>query len=385
MEEQLATIQFLSHEIGPRPSTSAAEARAAAYVNSRLRQAGMDVEVQTFRAVPTVTLPYALILLAAILTPVATYFLPPLGLVLSILALVAFVGENLSFPIVSALLPLGTSQNIIGSRPAAKEARQHLIVLAHLDTPRANWLFHPKMGGSFRYFFLLLLSALALLPLLVVLEWVLDLTWLWYVQWIPAGVALAALLIFIHQEVLMPHVRGANNSASGIAVLLRLAEELAGLQHTTLWLVATGCKESGLHGARHFLGHYPFPRESTYVISVDHVGRGQPSIIAEQGILGTRRADPHLLEAATQAEAGDIAIDADPRAYHLLNTEAQVALMRGLRALSVMALEGGRPAHLFWPSDTSAIIQPEALERATRLLVGIGRRLDRQAAEHTET
>lgn len=379
MEEQLATIQFMSQEIGPRPPTSAAEAQVAAYVNSRLRQAGMDVEVQTFRAVPTVALPYGLILLTAILSPVASYFLPPAGLGLSLLALAAFIGESLSFPIVSALLPLGTSQNIIGTRPAAKETRLHLIVLAHLDTPRANWLFHPRLGDAFRRFFLLLLLALAILPVLIVLEWALDLPWLWYVQWVPAGIAFAALLIFIHRELFMPHLRGAHNSASGIAVLLRLAEELEGLQHTALWLVATGSKESGLHGARHFLNRYPFPKDNTYIISVDHVGRGQPSIIAEQGMLGSWRADPRLLEIAGQVEAGDIAIDADPRVYHLLNTEAQVALLRGFHALSVLALEGGRPAHLFWPSDTGADIQPDVLERATQLLVGIGRYLDRQA------
>lgn len=383
MEEQLATIQFLSREIGPRPPTSVAEAQAAAYVNARMRQSGLDVEIQTFRSVPTVALPYGLILLAHTLTPALFYFLPPAALGLSLLALAAFVGECTANPLLSPLFPLGTSQNIIATRPPSGPTRRHLVVLAHLDTPRANWLFHPRLGSSFRRFFLLLTIALAAQPLLVALAWVVGPAWLGHLLWLPAAISSGALLIFLHQELFMPWVSGANGGASGVAVLLRLAEEVRGLQHTALWLVATGCKEAGLEGVRQFLRHYPFSPADTFVLSVDHVGRGELSIIVDQGMLWPCRTGNSLPEVAAEAEAADIAIDADPRSYHLLNTEALVALRRGLPALSVMALEGGRPAHAFWPTDTAEHVQPELLDRATRLIAGIARLLDRRAAEET--
>jgi Zn-dependent M28 family amino/carboxypeptidase len=185
----------------------------------------------------------------------------------------------------------------------------------------------------------------------------------------------------LHQEIIMPWVPGANDNASGIAVLLNLAEELEGLQHTTLWLVATGSKEAGLHGARAFLRHYPFPRESTYIINLDTVGRGQLGIIVWEGKLFARQADPQLVKLAGDSESDDITIDADPLVYRTTNTDAQVPLVRGFRAMSIVSLEAGRPAFRHWPTDTLENIHPELLERAARLVIGIARRLDRQVEE----
>jgi hypothetical protein len=128
---------------------------------------------------------------------------------------------------------------------------------------------------------------------------------------------------------------------------------------------------------------YPFPRSSTYVLNLDTVGAGELGVIAREGTLLSRRADPQLLELASQSESGDIAIDADPRVQYLENSEAQVAAVRGFRAMSIMALEGGRPAHWHWPTDTLEQVHGDLLERTTRLVVGIARRLDRQL-EQTE-
>ena len=87
------------------------------------------------------------------------------------------------------------------------------------------------------------------------------------------------------------------------------------------------------------------------------------------------------MELASASESSDITVDADPRMYQLTNTDAQVALARGFRAMSILALENGRPAFRHWPDDTLEHIQPELLERSTRLVVGIARRLDRQPSE----
>jgi hypothetical protein len=377
VEEQLAALQFLVQEIGPRPPTSAAEAQAAAYVNSRMRQAGLDVEVQTFRAVPRAGLPYGIICLALVLTPLVYYFYRPAALALSLLALLVLVLEILSFPVLSALLPLGHSQNVIATRPAAREASQRLIVLAHLDSPRPSLFFHPRLVGSLRRIFWLTLAAMAALPVLAGLGWWLDLAGLWYAQWAPAAYLLLILAFLVHGEFLTRTVPGANNNASGLVVLLRLADELQGLQQTDLWLVATGGKEAGLHGARQFLRHYPFPPESTYIVNLDSVGQGQLSLVVREGLLWSQCADPYLVEIASRTESDDISVDADPRVYHLTRSDACVAQMRRLRAMSVMALVEGRPAHLHWPSDTLEHIQPQLLERATRLVAGLARRLDR--------
>jgi hypothetical protein len=381
LEEQLAAIQFLTKEIGPRPATSAAEARAAAYVNSRLRQAGLEVDVQLFRTVPTESIPRGLIYLAMAAAPFVYLYSRPAALAVAIAALVVFVAEQLAIPVLSSWLPGGKSQNVVGTRPAAQEGRQHLVVMAHIDSGRANLLYHPRIAGSQRRLYTVLFIVMLMLPILIGLGWATGEAWVWYAQLVPAGCLTLAFLLLLHQEIIMPWTPGANDNASGIAVLLRLAEELQGLQHTTLWLVGTGSKEAGLHGARSFLQHYPFPRENTYIVNVDTVGRGQLGTIVWEGPLFARRADPALVELAGQSESGDITIDADPLVYHLTATDAQVALARGFRAMSILALENGRPAFRHWPNDTFENIQPELLDRATRLVVGIARRLDRRSAE----
>lgn len=381
IEEQLAAIQFLTKEIGPRPATSAAEARAAAYVNSRLRQAGLEVDLQTFRAVPTESIPRGFLYLVMAASPFVYLYSRPIALGMAILALVVFFAEQMAWPILSAWLPGGESQNVVGTRPAAQDGRQHLVVMAHMDSGRANLLFHPRLVGHYRRFYLGALVAMALLPILMGLGWLIGDAWLWYAQLAPAGFVTVAFLLLLHQELAMPWVPGANDNASGLAVLLHLAEELEGLQHTTLWLVATGSKEAGLHGARSFLRHYPFPRASTYFINLDTVGRGQLGIMVREGALLARTADPELVQLAGESESSDITVDADPRVYHASNTDAQAALARGFRALSIIALEDGRPAFRHWPNDTLENIRPELLERAARLVIGIARRLDRRVEE----
>lgn len=381
MEEQLAAIQYLSQEVGPRPPTSAAEARAAAYVNARMRQAGLEVEVQTFRALPTPAPLLALLYLAAALTPLLYFYSRPAATVLSLLAFLVFVAEAPSFPVFSSCFPLGKSQNVIGTRPAARESRQHLIFLAHLDTGRAGFLYHPRLVAGRRRFFFLGLALFFSLPVLAGLGWWLGSVEFWYAQWVPAGVLALLLLLLLIQEAFRPYVAGANDNASGLSVLLRLADELKGLQYTDLWLVATGCQEAGQVGARRFLGRYPFPRESTYVVNLDGVGGGNLHLVLEAGLFRPRRCPPRFEELAGEAEADEITVDADPWAFTLADSDTVVALRRGFPALGIAALEDGRPAHWHRPDDTFPHIQPELLERAARLAVGIARRLDRMAVE----
>ena len=171
IEEQLATIQFLTEEVGPRPATSVAEARAAAYINSRLRQAGMEVDVQTFHAVPTESIPRGFLYLVMAASPFVYLYSRPLALGLAVAALLVFFAEEMVWPIFSSWLPGGESQNVVGTRAAAQNGQQHLIVMSHMDSGRASLLFHPRLIGNHRRFYVILLIAILLLPILIGLGW----------------------------------------------------------------------------------------------------------------------------------------------------------------------------------------------------------------------
>ena len=69
---------------------------------------------------------------------------------------------------------------------------------------------------------------------------------------------------------------GADDNASGVAVLLELAKALASGEkpQRTLVFVAFAGEEAGLLGSRHYVEHPPFPLEKTIgVINLDTVGR----------------------------------------------------------------------------------------------------------------
>ncbi|MGC8874843.1 MAG: M28 family metallopeptidase [Chloroflexia bacterium] len=376
MREPMETVRFLAETIGPRPPTSAAEAQAAAYVNARMREAGVEVEVQPFRAVATFSLPYGLLFLLGAASPLLYRFTRPGAFAISLLVLLGFVLETFSFPVVSSWLPSGKSQNVIGTRAPVREGRRHLIFVAHLDSSRAALPFHPRWVAGFRFSFLLTGFALVSLPALLGLQWALGTPWLGYVQGFSAGYLGLSFLLLVHRETLMPFVPGANDNASGVAVLLRLAEELTDLEQTALWFVATGCKESGAHGMRHFLRHYPFPKQEAFIVNLDHVGRGELRIITAEGMLWPHRADPLLLDLARQSSP-KMAF----RPFRAMVTDAQVSLVRGYRSISLMALEGGLPADWHWPTDTAVRIYPEVLERATQIAVGIARQVDALGTE----
>lgn len=371
MRDAMEIVRFLADTIGPRPSTSAAEAQAAAYVNARMREGGLAVEVQPFRAVTTSSLPCGLLCLLGSLSPLLYRVARPAGLALALLVLTGFVLEMLSFPVVSSWLAWGKSQNVVGTRPPSREQRRHLIFFANLDTARAALLFHPRWVRSIRCSFLLLAVALVCVPVLMVLHWATGSPWPLYLQGIPAGYLALFLLLLVHREAVMPHVPGANDNASGVAVLLRLAEELDDLDHTALWFVATGCGESAPQGIQHFLGRYPFPRDEAFFVNLESVGRGELTVVTAEGVLWPHRSDATLIDLARRSEA-----KAAFRPFRAGSTSALVPLARGYRAVSLMTLEKGLPANWHWPSDTSSQVEPEVLEQAVRLAASVARGLD---------
>ena len=377
MQDVIGIVRSLAEEVGPRPSTSPAEARAAATVNARMREIGLAVELQPFRAVATSGWPYGLLYLMGALTPLLHRVCPAAALALSVLLLVGFVLETLSFPVVSFWLPSGKSQNVIGTRPSSQEQRRHLVFVAHLDSARVAFPFHRWGMTGRRWSFLIVAAALTSLPPFTALRWALGGTWSMSLQVVPAVTLALSALAIAYRETRMPYVAGANDNASGIAVLLRLAQELNDPQHTALWFVATGSKESGLHGMRHFLRHYPFPKDAAFFLNLDSIGCGELAVVSAEGVLWPHRADPVLIELARRADP-----DVRARPFRAMRTDAQAAQVRGYRAMSLMAFgEDTLAPPGLEAGDTLTQLNAETMERAVRLAVGIARQLDALEAE----
>jgi hypothetical protein len=162
---------------------------------------------------------------------------------------------------------------------------------------------------------------------------------------------------------------GANDNASGVGVILALAERLARepLANTEIWLAFTGCEEVAAYGMVAFLDAHAaeLGPEAVYII-LDQIGLGRLMILTSDGLIVKRKTHPQALELARKANDAlpDLSVgDQVGIAY----TDAAVATKRGLIALTVDALPppgSDSTAHWHQMSDTLEHVEPEALASA---------------------
>ena len=139
--------------------------------------------------------------------------------------------------------------------------------------------------------------------------------------------------------------------------------------------MATGAEESGTNGALAYLRRHR-PSKDTYVINLDNLGIGHLTVVTAEGILGAKAASPELLSLAkTVAAEKNLALRFAP--YHLLTTDGTVFLMRNYPAVSLMAFdEEGLLPNWHWPTDQVSFVNPENLNAAKELVLGILRKLE---------
>jgi hypothetical protein len=391
--ELLATVRLLAGEIGPRPSAGTGERKAAAFVIDRLRHAGYEVELEPFEGLTTYSWTYAPLYGALALAGWLGPRRPALGALLGLGAFGAFLAESLGFEAVARLpfLPHDRSQNVVARLPLPESSsapERRVILVAHLDSARSALVFQPRLVRGFRATFVGLTAAMATVALGNLARWVQgprreDPEALDRATQVAGSALLFPLAVLLQREAAMPVVAGANDNASGVAVVLAAAERLAAAlqgaldQKAELWVVFTGCEESGLGGMQHFLaahGHELDPA-STLFINVDNVGAGMLTLVNQEGTLWPLLADSELLDAATRM-ALRRGLHFQTRGYHAMPTDAQVPLARGYRALSVMAFdEHGALPNWHWPTDTPDAVDATTMESALDLLVRTVRRL----------
>ncbi len=395
--ELLAVVGLLAEQIGPRPSAGPGERLAAAFMIDRLRRAGYEVTLEPFEGARTLGWTYGLFYGGGAAAGLLGGRLPYLGMALGLSALGGFLAEALGVPTVARLpgLPRGRSANVVARRPrpiGSGAPARRVVLLAHLDTSRVALPFHPRLLSGFRRAFVGAGLALGAGALAAALR-----------PFAPVGsrprtladrlglaagaFLLAPLAGLLYRELTMPPLAGANDNASGAAVVLVAAEQLAlpppdASEPGELWVVFTGCGAAGLAGMRHFLDAHAdeIDTATTLFLNVDSVGAGLPTIVKQEGLVWPWLADAELVATASSV-AFRRGLHFQTRSFHTLPTDAQVAMARGYRALTLMGLdeEGRLPNRRRW-SDTWAGIAPETLEATLELVAQLTRRLLRPPA-----
>lgn len=234
MQRLVSYADELVTSIGPRPGGSNGEHEAAELIATNLEGFGLDTWLQDFSSTGNTSwiriLSYMLGVVAAEL--LFALDIKPLVLVLAILALLLLVLDMIGFEPLLKALSRRSSQNVIACHiPERADPHRKVVVVAHYDSGRtltegapAIVQFYPLLRkviqGS-----VVLLALVALLSLFPLPELILML--LSVVGLIIGIILLVSAVVEIFNR-FRPYSHGANCNASGIAVLMGVADALAG-------------------------------------------------------------------------------------------------------------------------------------------------------------
>ena len=179
--------------------------------------------------------------------------------------------------------------------------------------------------------------------------------------------------------------RGADDNASGVAVLLAVARATSRAHDVKRPLVFlfTAAEEQGLLGSKTYADRPLVPlRDTRAVINLDMVGRRFLELAVDRdaaiGVVGLDD-DPALGDAARAAakDAGLALVPASPALLYAVG-EAFRSDDWSLRAPGLPALHFSTGLHDDYhrPSDTPDKLSPAQLERAAKLVRGIARAMD---------
>lgn len=372
--DPLAALRYLLGT-GNRPATSVAEARAAAYIDSRMRRAGLSVSADTFRAPRSLGATYPLLALPALLAaPLGIVWHPLPALLLALYGLILALADMLALPL-PALAPLRDSQNIIATRPCVSPDELlpglpswRVVLLAPLDTPRKQSGLARLQGRQVPAqvgrvvacgLLVLLLACMLSLP---------------HPAW---NYALLLPLAYLLVAALPPSAQSDTNalfgSSGALATVLAAVEQLTGLESVEVWAVALGATSTGDRGMADFLERYPFEQTETLLLVLPHIGEGQLVLASSEGLFRQYPADTLLLDLAASVRPPAEALPTRAR-FTSATTLTTLLHWRGYRSLT-MHTHHDPPATL--PDDeTMAQLSFQMLEPVKQLLVDMVRRLD---------
>jgi Peptidase family M28 len=292
--DAFAEAEALVDEFGPRPPGSDAERRAAQHLCHRLEELGRDAHLEGFSVWPQWATGYAINAVLAIVGGVLAVYAAALGTAIVLIALIlTFLDLAGIAPTTRRLLGRRASQNVVSF--GEREKPGALVLVAHYDSgPTRDWPLRPM----FIAMLVLLLTCVARVAGMSGVA-------LTIVQFL-ATVALIVYVALMLDIALSPTGEGESDNASGVGVVLRLAERLTDLNYFGVHVIFTGSQKATAQGMRSFLQTHrkQFAPNDTIVINIDRVGGGDLRETKKEGPLLTVKSHSQL--------TGNDDLDADP-------------------------------------------------------------------------
>lgn len=356
-----------------RPSCSPGERQAADWVATRLADAGLQAHLEHFAGHGGYWWPLGvpLALCAALACQRSSRLAWAAGAAVPAALIVDDVGGHRR--LLRRLLPRRRGTNVWAEVPGAGDDVPTVIVVAHLDAAHAGLIFHPLWARLSTRAVRRLSdrtppTAATLLagPAFAALAAVTGSRRLARAASVVSSLGVAAMTDVARRDA----VPGANDNASGVAVLLELARSLADQPaQARVLFVASGAEESFDEGfeafiERRFAGIDP---ARTLVLCVDTVGNPEHVLLDGEGMVRVRRY-PGAWNDWALGEAVAAGIPLRRGLIDHNGTDGIVALARGLPAISLHSLaDDGTFGAYHWPTDTLEHVDIEAVERAAAL------------------
>ena len=380
--EPMKEIEDLVAFDGRWPGTDA-ERRAALHLQGRLEALGRDAELEPTSIYPNYPVTHAIHALIGIVGSVLSVYTPVAGAALVLFATVSAFGDlSGSFYIVRRLTGRRASQNVT-SRGSDGDKPGVLILTAHYDSARTGTVFSRRsierratFGklirrglGPFEPFFwsLFLILVCTILRLIGI-----DSTPFTVVQFIPTVVLIASIPLLV-DIALSDVVPGANDNASGVATVLRLADRYGSrLESFDVWVVLPGAEEALLLGMREWMRAHKreLDPERTVFLNIDMAGTGSVRWMEKEGLVLAMRYHPTLIELCEEIGEGRAMTSRQA-------TDALVARAAGFPAITISsrnALDYAPNWHQM--TDTPERIDLDSLEQTYAFCCALLERLD---------
>jgi hypothetical protein len=370
-----------------RPSASAGEREAAEWLVARFAEHGAEARIEVEEGHGAYWWPLGLATAAGALAGVAVLSARRLlGGSLGALAAAAAADD---------LPPHGKRRlrRLLGRRPlhnvvaelGPRDAERTLVLVAHHDAAHSGLVFHPLIPDTVLGRFPRLLERSNTSPGLM-----------WPVVGGPAAVAagaasgsrkltLAGTVLSLGSALAFADiggreaVPGANDNATGVAVLLAIARALSErpTERVRVMLVSTS-EEALCEGMQRFAQRHfdEFPRERTFFLSVDTVGSPHLLVLRGEGMLGMREYPRESLE-LLDGLAEELGIELFPNLRLRNATDGVYPLAAGYQCAALCSCTRlKQPANYHWPTDTADRVDYDTVADAVRLTEAVVRRLD---------
>jgi hypothetical protein len=392
MSQMLNDVRALADGIGPRGTGTPGEAAAADFVADRLSALGLQVERESFRAVTSQNAFPLAIDLVALLAVVVYSFGGTVGrwigagLALSTAPLL-WQTIRTSNSLLRPVLPQVTSRNVIARIEPQGEIRQHVVLLAHLDTNRCRIAWQSSAVRFVEPLTLVTLATLAALGLLYLAGALLGgPRWVWWVSLLPVAYIVGTVLTLWKDE-RTPYTPGAHDNAASVAVTLEVGHRLAAqpLDHTQVWLAFTGAEETDHAGLYTLLRQNSTVLREAVFIGLEGLGSGDLVYLTRQGVCAHYTPDAELraLAAGIAAQRPELDVQA---AQMTGEDEVGTLRRRGYRAICIAGRDpvSGTLPHWHRPDDTADTVSGEFMERAADLVTALLEDMDRQTLDMQE-